>query len=49
MVDRLLTDHQKIRILEAYDRLAADPERWREYLAELDEWDATAGDGLDRG
>lgn len=47
VIDRLLADHQKIKILEAYDRLAADPERWRDYLAELDEWEATTGDGLD--
>ena len=47
VIDALLVDHQKIRILEAYDRLAADPERWREYVAEIDEWDATAGDELD--
>ena len=47
VIDRLLIDHQKIRMLEAYDRLAADPERWREYLAEIGEWDVTASDGLD--
>jgi hypothetical protein len=47
VIDRLLVDHQKIMILEAYDRLAADPERWRDYLAEIGEWDVTAGDGLD--
>jgi len=47
VINRLLEDHQKVRILEAYDRLAADPERWRDYLAEVDEWEATAGDGLD--
>lgn len=47
VIDRLLADHQKIKILEAYDRLAADPERWRDYLAELDEWEPTAGDGLE--
>ncbi|HXP20884.1 MAG TPA: hypothetical protein VN840_14675 [Streptosporangiaceae bacterium] len=47
VIDALLADHQKIKILEAYDRLAADPEQWRDYLAELEEWDATAGDGLD--
>lgn len=46
VIDRLLADHQKIKILEAYDRLAADPERWRGYLAELGEWEPTAGDGL---
>lgn len=48
VIDTLLADHQKIRILEAYDRLAADPESWRDYVAEIDEWDATTGDGLDR-
>jgi hypothetical protein len=47
VIDALLADHQKIKILEAYDRLAADPDRWRDYLDEIDEWDATAGDGLD--
>jgi hypothetical protein len=47
VIDALLVDHQKIMILEAYDRLAADPERWRDYLAEIGEWDVTAGDGLD--
>jgi len=46
VIDRLLADHQKIKILEAYDRLAADPELWRDYAAELDEWEGTAGDGL---
>jgi hypothetical protein len=44
--ERLLADRQKIRILEAYDRLASDPEHWRDYLAELGEWEVTAGDGL---
>jgi hypothetical protein len=48
VIERLLADHQKILILEAYDRLAADPERWADYLAEIGEWDVTAGDGLDR-
>jgi hypothetical protein len=48
VIDTLLADHQKIMILEAYDRLAADPESWRDYVAEIDEWDATTGDGLDR-
>lgn len=47
VIDQLLADHQKIKILEAYDRLAADPERWRDYLSEIDEWDAATGDGLD--
>lgn len=47
VIDRLLADHQKIKVLEAYDRLAPDPEGWRDYLAELDEWEPTAGDGLD--
>lgn len=46
VIERLLADHRKIRILEAYDRLAADPEQWRDYVAEIDEWDATAGDEL---
>jgi hypothetical protein len=46
VINLLLADHQKIRILEAYDRLAADPERWHDYLAEISEWDATLGDGL---
>jgi hypothetical protein len=48
VIERLLADHQKILILEAYDRLAADPERWADYLAEVGEWDVTVGDGLDR-
>ncbi len=47
VIDRLLADHQKIKVLEAYDRLAPDPEGWRDYLAELGEWEPTAGDGLD--
>lgn len=47
VIEALLADHQKIKILEAYGRLAADPVRWRHYLAEIDEWDTTAGDGLD--
>jgi len=47
VIERLLADHQKIRILEAYDRLAGDPEHWRDYLDELGEWDTSAGDGLD--
>ena len=47
VIERLLVDHQKIKILEAYDRLAADPERWREYMTELGEWDSTTSDGLD--
>lgn len=46
VIERLLADRQKIRILEAYDRLASDPEHWRDYLAELGEWEVTAGDGL---
>jgi hypothetical protein len=29
-----------------YARLQADPEEWAEYVGELAEWDATAGDGL---
>jgi hypothetical protein len=29
-----------------YARLQADPEEWADYVGELAEWDATAGDGL---
>jgi hypothetical protein len=47
VIGRLLADHQKVLMLEAYDRLAADPERWADYLAEMGEWDVTADDGLD--
>lgn len=32
--------HQSVR------RLRADPVAWQEYRAELDSWDAVAGDGL---
>lgn len=31
---------------EASARLQADREEWADYLAEADEWDAAAGDGL---
>jgi hypothetical protein len=47
VLKQLLADHQKIRILEAYDRLASDPEQWRDYLSEISEWDVTSADGLD--
>jgi hypothetical protein len=30
-----------------YARLQADPQQWADYVAELAEWDGTAGDGLD--
>lgn len=48
VIERLLADHQRILILEAYDRLAADPEGWADYLAEIGEWDVAVADGLDR-
>lgn len=32
-----------------YARLQADPQQWAGYVAELAEWDGTAGDGLDGG
>ena len=47
MLEQLLADHQKIRILEAYARLASDPEHWRDYLSEIRERDVTSADGLD--
>ena len=45
-LERLLDDHRRQRILEQYTRLQADPLEWADYMAELDEWDALAGDGL---
>ena len=33
-------------VKEDYARLQADPQEWAEYVSELAEWDATAGDGL---
>ncbi|WP_258024922.1 hypothetical protein [Streptomyces bambusae] len=35
-----------MRILDQYTRLQADPEAWADYVAEMSEWDGTAGDGL---
>jgi hypothetical protein len=40
----LLTEHRKAAVHAAYAKLAADPEKWAEYQAELAEWDAVAGD-----
>lgn len=31
---------------QAAARLVADPDRWADYLAEADAWEAVAGDGL---
>lgn len=45
-LERLLDDHRRQRILDQYTRLQADPVEWAEYMAELGEWDALAGDGL---
>ena len=47
VIDHLLIDHHKIQILDAYARLASDPETWRDYLAEIGEWDVTTSDGLE--
>ncbi len=32
---------------KAYAALRADPDAWREYVAEFEEWDATLLDGLE--
>lgn len=45
-LERLLDDHRRQRILDQYTRLQADPEAWADYLAEMNEWDSVAGDGL---
>lgn len=45
-VRRLIREHKVHAAMEAYERLQADPAEWASYRAELDEWDATTGDGL---
>jgi hypothetical protein len=34
----LLEEHTKRRILEAYERLRAEPDEWASYVGELEEW-----------
>ncbi|HMA46951.1 MAG TPA: hypothetical protein VKP11_07100 [Frankiaceae bacterium] len=47
-VGRLLAEHEEVRvrrqIAAAYARLRSDPQQWRSYVDELDEWDAVACD-----
>ena len=46
-LQRLLDEHEMNQVHAAYARLRReDPEGWQEYLAEVAEWDVTAGDGL---
>lgn len=46
VVNHLLREHKVRRIMERYEQMRADPDEWADYRAELDEWDATVGDGL---
>lgn len=46
-LQRVLDDHRHQRILEQYTRLHADSPAWADYMAELQEWDVAATDGLD--
>lgn len=42
-LNRLLDEHWETMAIAAMDRYrATDPDGWNEYLAEADEWDATA-------
>lgn len=49
VIEVLITEHEDRRlrrdIVDAYQRLRADPAAWSGYTGELEEWDATAGDG----
>lgn len=45
-VKQLVKEHKINRIVQRYEEMRADPDEWASYQAELDEWDATTGDGL---
>ena len=51
ILDRAIEDYRRKRVLEqanaGYAALRADPEAWKEELAERADWQATLSDGLD--
>jgi hypothetical protein len=51
ILDRAVKDFRDRQFLEAvnaaYATLKSDPAAWSEYTRELQEWDATLGDGLE--
>lgn len=51
VLERAIETYRRQRFLEAANRqyavLRQDKEAWKQEVAERDEWDRTAGDGLD--
>ena len=51
VIDKALENYERKRWFEdsdkAYQALRSDPEAWKQYQAELAEWDCTLMDGLD--
>jgi predicted transcriptional regulator len=51
ILEHAIEDYRRKRVLEqanaGYAALRADPEAWKEELAERADWDATLADGLD--
>jgi predicted CopG family antitoxin len=47
LVERAEADAMIAEHLAAMERLRADPEQWKDYQRELEEWDATLMDGLE--
>ena len=51
LLDEAVEHYRREKLLNAanaaYAKLRADPESWREELAERQQWDATLADGLE--
>lgn len=48
LIDRYERERFWQKVRDDYARLKADPEAWQAYRDEIDLWDQTAGDGLER-
>jgi len=53
VLEKAVEQYRRKRLFDeldaAYAKLQEDPEAWRDLQDELKVWDATLGDGLDRG